>query len=236
VWDDSRIESSYGQYCPIARGSEIFATRWTPLIIRNMLLGYRTFSEIREGVPGISKTLLADRLRLLETYGIVERVPAGPRRTSYELTEAGRALAPVCDALGRWGEEYLELEPEHMDAHVVLDSLSNLLDPEDLPEGQMTIRFELGGRPRQRFWMLCANGRAEVCVKPPLPEDALVLTTKPEWLTRWHLGQVTLGSALHDGRFEAEGPQRLVRTVAKWGGRGSMDYSDYLGVGPAGGR
>ena len=86
---------SYGQYCPIARGSEIFATRWTPLIIRNMLLGARTFTQIREGVPGISKTLLADRLRVLEHYRIVERVPAGERRTAYELTDAGRALGSL---------------------------------------------------------------------------------------------------------------------------------------------
>jgi DNA-binding HxlR family transcriptional regulator len=218
---------SYGQYCPIARGSEIFATRWTPLIIRNMLLGARTFTQIREGVPGISKTLLADRLRVLEHYRIVERVPAGERRTAYELTDAGRALGPVCDALGRWGEEWLELEPEHLDAHFMLESLSRLLSPEDLPEDQVTVRFELGGRPPQRFWMLCANGRAEVCAKPPLPNDALVLTTKPDSLVRWHLGELSLAQALHGGAIEVDGPQRLVRLLGRWGGRGSMEYGDY---------
>jgi DNA-binding HxlR family transcriptional regulator len=218
---------SYGQYCPIARGSEIFATRWTPLIIRNMLLGARTFTAIREGVPGISKTLLTERLRVLEHYGIVERVPAGERRSAYELTDAGQALGPVCDALGRWGEEWLELEPEHLDAHYMLESLSKLLEPEDLPEGQVTIRFELGGRPRQRFWLLCANDRAEVCAKPPLPEDELVLETKPEWLARWHLGELSIAQGLHSGVFKATGPQRLVRMLGKWGGRGSMEYVDY---------
>ncbi len=223
---------SYGQYCSIARGSEIFATRWTPLIVRNMLLGARTFTEIREGAPGISKTLLTERLRVLEHYGVVERVPAGERRTAYELTEAGRALGPVCDALGRWGEEWLELEPEHIDAHFILESLSSLLAPEDLPDGQVTIRFELGGRPRQRFWLFCANGRAEVCAKPPLPEDALVLTTKPEHLARWHLGEIQAAQALHSGKMRAEGPQRLVRLLTKWGGRGGMEYGDFAGAGP----
>ena len=222
---------SYGQYCPIARGSEIFATRWTPLIIRNMLLGARTFTEIREGAPGISKTLLADRLRVLEHHGIVERVPAGERRSAYELTESGRALGPVCEALGRWGEECMELEPEHMDAHYLLESLSRALEPEDLPDGQLTIRFELGGRPRQRFWLLCANGRAEVCVKPPLPEDELVLQTKPEWLARWHLGELTLAQAMHQGLIKPQGPQRLVKMFGRWGGRGSMSYGDYAGGG-----
>ncbi len=91
----------------------------------------------------------------------------------------------------------------------------------------MTIRFELGGRPRQRFWLLCANGRAEVCAKPPLPEDDLVLKTKPEYLARWHLGELTLAQGLHSGEFKAQGPQRLVRMLSKWGGRGWMEYSDY---------
>ena len=220
---------SYGQYCPVARGAEIFATRWTPLIIRNMLLGARTFTEIRVGVPGVSKTLLAERLRALEHYGIVERVPVGERRTAYELTDAGRALGPVCDALGHWGERWLELEPDHIDSHYTLESLSQRLDPEELPEGQVTIRFELGGRPRQRFWLLCANGRAEVCAKPPLPDDALVLHTTPEWLARWHLGELSIAQALHRGVMTAEGPQRLVRMLAKWGGRGSMDNGDFAG-------
>ena len=120
-----------------------------------------------------------------------------------------------------------------MDAHFMLDSLSRLLEPGDLPEGQVTIRFELGGRPRQRFWLLCANGRAEVCAKPPLPEDALVLTTRPESLARWHLGEVSMPQALHAGQFRAEGPQRLVKLVSGWGGRGSMDYGDFAGAAAA---
>jgi DNA-binding HxlR family transcriptional regulator len=84
----------YHQYCPIARGAEVFATRWTPLIVRNMLRGSRTFTEIRAGAPGISKTLLAERLRMLEHYGVIERTPIDERRSSYVLTGTGRALAP----------------------------------------------------------------------------------------------------------------------------------------------
>ena len=217
---------SYGQYCPIARGAEVFATRWTPLIIRNMLLGARTFTEIREGVPGISKSLLAERLRVLEQNQLVERTPVGDRRFVYDLTEAGRGLGPVCAALGDWGERWLALGPEHWDAEIVLDSLSSQLASEDLPDRQTVIRFELGGRPKVRLWLLCASGRAEVCSKPPLPEDDLVLKTKPEWLARWHLGELTIGEALHRGVMSAEGPQRLVRMLGRWGGRGSMKGPD----------
>jgi DNA-binding HxlR family transcriptional regulator len=220
----------YGQYCPIARGAEVFATRWTPLIVRNMLLGARTFTEIREGVPGISKSLLSERLRVLEHYGVVERTPIGDRRFAYDLTESGRGLGPVCAALGDWGEQWIELAPEHFDSHIVLESLARRLGAEDLPDRQTVIRFELGGRPKQRLWLLCASGRAEICGKPPLPEDDLILDTKPEWLARWHLGELSIGEALHRGLMSAEGPQRLVRMLGRWGGRGSMHSPDRAGL------
>ena len=70
---------TYGQYCPIARGAEIFAERWTPLIVRNLHLGCETFGEILEGAPGLSNTLLAQRLHQLEHLGIVPPIATTPR-------------------------------------------------------------------------------------------------------------------------------------------------------------
>ena len=95
---------TYGQYCPIARGAEIFAERWTPLIIRNLYLGCGTFSEILEGAPGLSRTLLTQRLKQLERLGIVESAPKPDGRGHhYQLTTAGHDLFKVCESLGEWG-------------------------------------------------------------------------------------------------------------------------------------
>jgi DNA-binding HxlR family transcriptional regulator len=92
------------QYCPIARGAEIFAERWTPLIIRNLYLGCGSFSEILEGAPGLSRTLLSQRLKQLERLGIVESAPKPDGRgRHYELTPAGHDLFKVCVSLGEWG-------------------------------------------------------------------------------------------------------------------------------------
>jgi DNA-binding HxlR family transcriptional regulator len=75
---------TYGDFCPLSRAAEVFATRWTPLIIRNMMFGCRTFTEIRDGLPGISRSVLTQRLRMLEHHGIIQR----DDRLEYRLTEA----------------------------------------------------------------------------------------------------------------------------------------------------
>ncbi|MBW3665944.1 MAG: helix-turn-helix transcriptional regulator, partial [Actinobacteria bacterium] len=112
---------SYGQYCPIARASEILAERWTVIILRNLLIGCRTFNEIADGAPGLSRGLLAKRLRDLERVGVVDIRPKrdGPGST-YEPTEAGWELWDVMLALQRWGSKWAELSPEHAHPGVVL--------------------------------------------------------------------------------------------------------------------
>jgi DNA-binding HxlR family transcriptional regulator len=106
---------TYGQYCPIARGAEIFAERWTPLIIRNLHLGCGNFTEILEGAPGLSRTLLSQRLKQLERLGVVESAPKPDGRGhNYELTSAGHDLFAVCQSLGEWGARWLEIAPENL--------------------------------------------------------------------------------------------------------------------------
>ena len=102
----------YKQYCPVARASEIFADRWTPLIVRELIAGSHRLNEIERGLPGISRSLLASRLRHLEDAGVVERLPAVRSNVSeYHLSEAGRELKVVIEALGGWGVRWAFGEP-----------------------------------------------------------------------------------------------------------------------------
>ncbi|MGH2721598.1 MAG: winged helix-turn-helix transcriptional regulator, partial [Actinomycetota bacterium] len=111
----------YGQFCPVARASEVLAERWTPIIVRNLLLGCRTFGEIVDGAPGLSRGLLSKRLHELERAGVIGIRPKPDSHGSiYELTSAGRELWEVILMLGVWGEKWLELEPEHAHPAVVL--------------------------------------------------------------------------------------------------------------------
>jgi DNA-binding HxlR family transcriptional regulator len=207
---------SYGQYCPVARATEILAMRWTPIIVRNLLLGCETFSELRDGAPGIPRSVLSSRLELLEQYGIVERVPSG-RGSRYLLTEAGRDLDPVVEAMGTWGARWLEMTPAHFDSHTVLWSLCRLTDASELPSRRLVIRFDISDGHKRRVWVVLCPPSSEVCVKPPGYDEDLVVATNSEWLAKWHMGRITLGAAMHAGLISVEGPRELVQTLATLG-------------------
>jgi DNA-binding HxlR family transcriptional regulator len=217
-------ERTYGQYCPVARASEILAMRWTPIIVRNMLLGCETFSEIRDGAPGIPKSLLAQRLRMLERFEIVERTPAPVGRGSrYSLTKAGRELEPVVQAMGDWGARWLDIAPHHIDAGVVLWGMCRALEPEELPQKRMVVQFDLRS-PKERMWIVAQPPRAEVCMTPPGYEEDLVVTTDANTLADWHLGRISLGQATKAGRMKVNGPTHLIRELSAWGMRGLAAY------------
>lgn len=210
--------SGYSDFCPISRGAEVFAQRWTPLIVRNLLFGCSTFSDVLTAAPGISRSLLTQRLRMLEQNGIVDRRPGpGGKGVVYELTEAGLALEPVIEALGTWGERWTELTSEHYDAMRVLTNVCTMLEPEDMPDGMVCVRFELDGpRSPRRLWLLMDRPNAELCTKPVGVEDDVVVRTSTEWLTKWIARRITLGEAMHARLIEVDGPRYLTRTLARW--------------------
>ena len=219
---------TYGQYCPIARGAEIFAERWTPLIVRNLYLGCGHFSEILEGAPGLSRTLLSERLRQLERLGVVKSAPKPDGRGHlYELTTAGHDLFRVCQSLGEWGARWLEIAPENLDPFVALWSMGNALRRDRLPERRVVIRFDISDGPQRRFWVLLEPPESEVCVKPPGFDEDIVVQTSSEWLAKWHMGRISLGQAMHDGLMRVEGPPDLVRTLA------TLGLSKFSAVDPA---
>ncbi|MDP9300169.1 MAG: winged helix-turn-helix transcriptional regulator [Actinomycetota bacterium] len=207
---------TYGQYCPIARTSEFFAERWTPIIIRNLGAGCRTFTQIREGAPGIPKALLTERLALLERYGVVEREPRPTGRGfEYSLTESGRELKHVCDAMGEWGAHWLEIEPRHLDPAYALWATCRLVDLDRVPEAGVVLRFELTDAARP-YWMVLRRPRAEVCTAYPGRAEDLVVRTDAQTLVGWNLRQLTLAEAIASGRLEIEGPPRLAKGFGVW--------------------
>ena len=111
--DDSSAAETEGQVCEhFQHAAEILGRRWNPQVIRVLLYGPARFGELRERVPGISDTLLSERLKQLEAEGIVLRTVHGGRPVliQYSLTESGAALGKAIDALGEWAERYAGAE------------------------------------------------------------------------------------------------------------------------------
>jgi len=220
----------YNQYCPIVRASEILAERWTLVIVRNILLGCRTFTEIERGAPGISKTLLAQRLKGLARFGIIQRVSNGQGRGHrYEPTASGRELWDVCESIGTWGARWLEVAPEHLDPYVVLWSMCNSLRTELIPDRRIVVRFDFSDLKRKsRFWLVLERREGEVCLKHPGFDEDLFVTADSEWFAKWHMGWVPWSQAVRAGRIKVEGPRDLARAFHSWDG-----LSHFAAVKPA---
>ena len=214
----------------MARAAEVLAERWTLIIVRNLLMGCRTFSEILEAAPGLPRSLLSQRLALLERCDVVERGdhPSG-RGHAYFLTPMGEDLWPVCEAMGVWGARWLDLEREHMEPHLVLWDMSKQIQPDQLPLERVVIRFDLTDRRRRnRFWFVLEPWDTEVCDRDPGFGEDLVMTTDCRSLIQWHMGRLPLNRALRSGTVELAGPPRLVkRFISDWQG-----LSVFAGVEP----
>jgi DNA-binding HxlR family transcriptional regulator len=223
------MTKGYGDYCPIAKASEVLGERWTPLILRNIHLRCHSFNEIQKGCPRMSSTLLSQRLRSLERDGVIERVPAPTGRGSrYYLTPAGQELIDVVLQMGSWGARWLELGPRDYEPETVLWGWAKFIDRDRLPRHRVVVRFDLSDRPRQPFWMLVDRPESEVCVKNPGLEEDIVVTTDRVTLTDVHRGRLAFDVAVSSGRMRIDGPPTLTRAFPTWGG-----LSYYADVRPA---
>lgn len=216
---------TYGQYCPIARASEILAERWTPIIVRNLSLGCTTFNAIAEGAPGLSRGLLATRLRALARAGVIEiRAKDDNRGSTYELTQAGRELWSVLLAYQDWGARWVELTPEHAHPGVVLWTwVTAYLRRDRLPHRRTVVRFDfptVSSSRGNRGWLLVERGDAEICENHPGGEEDLVVDIRdPLAFARWHLGEIEWGDALRSGAIKLSGRRDLARALPTWSQR-----------------
>ncbi|NYJ06504.1 winged helix-turn-helix transcriptional regulator [Petropleomorpha daqingensis] len=202
---------SYGDACGIARALDAVGERWALLVVRELLLGPQRFTDLRRALPKASSNMLSDRLRELESRGVLRRRTMPPPAASvvYELTDLGRELEPIVLALGAWGLQ-LPLPP----APVGLSPTSVLLflrgslrpDPQAPPA---TYRVELDGT----VWSIRTHGR-EVDVEAGAPADTdAVLRTDPATLNALISDPASLAAAVADGRAVVGGDEAALRRL-----------------------
>jgi DNA-binding HxlR family transcriptional regulator len=219
--------TTYGQFCPVAKASEVLAERWTPLVLRELLSGSHRFNDLRRGVPLMSRSLLAKRLRELEAAGVVERrrVP-GREAQEYFLTPAGEELRPLIDGLGAWGQRWVthELDERDLDPSLLMWDLRRNLRSDQLPDRRAVVRFDFPNTagPRRFWWLLVGEGDPDLCLTEPGFEVDLFVTADLGALTRFWLGRITWRQAEAAGEVELSGPSWLRRSFPRWLGRSPL--------------
>jgi len=211
--------STYGQFCPVALGAEIFAERWTPLIVRELLMGSRRFCDIHRGNPKISKNLLTRRLQSLCSSGIIELVPAASGHGhEYQLTIAGRELSAVIDALGIWGYRWAtkDLTEEHLDPGWLMWVLRRLIRVDNLPDERVVLLFRFRGHSDQLFWLVLHRPEVDLCLFDPGYEMSLEIDADVQALARVMLGQAGLLQAIRAGGVEVHGAPRYRKALPNW--------------------
>jgi DNA-binding HxlR family transcriptional regulator len=209
----------YGQYCPVARATEILADRWTPRIIRELLAGIHRFNDLDRGLPGISRALPVERLRRLERMKILERRTNGDGRvTEYHLTSAGQQLQRVIDDLGRWGARWAfgESRPSELDPVVLLWWMKRRVFRQRLPAHRIVIECEFRGRRPSAYWLVLERSGVSVCLQHPKFEVDLRVRADLAAFYRVWLGRIPLTAALADGSVRVDGEPDVVRGFGHW--------------------
>jgi DNA-binding HxlR family transcriptional regulator len=193
---------SYGQYCPVAKAAEVLGERWTLLIVRELLAGVEGFNELQRLLPGISRSVLAQRLRTLERRGIVDR--AEPR--GYHLTAAGSDLARCVDTLGEWGAKWAFGDPpaDELDPDLVMAWIARHTDPARLPETRTVIQFDCRA-PKRRYWLVLEPGDVSLCREAPGFDADVLVEADAEQLYGLYFGRTTLRDAAIAVRGAARG-------------------------------
>jgi DNA-binding HxlR family transcriptional regulator len=209
---------SYAQYCPVAKASEILGDRWTLLIVREMLGGASGFNELQRGLPGISRSILTDRLRSLERAEIVARRTGPKGRTlDYRLTRAGRDLEPVVQAMGEWGVtwSFTDPRPEELDPDLLIVWMARHVDREQLPADRTVVQFDFRA-PAKRYWMVLEPSEVSVCLQHPGFDVDLEVKVDTATLYLVYLGRAKLGAAMRAGKVTLSGPRALQRAFGHW--------------------
>lgn len=214
-------QGTYGQFCPVAMAAEVFCSRWTALVLRELLCGTTRFNDLRRGVPRMSPTLLSKRLKELEDAGVVIAVATGQRGVlDYKLTDAGEELRGIVMALGMWGQRWVEssLSLKQLDASLLMWDMRRNLALASFPDRRCTIHFLYPevATGRKAFWLVVNDGTVDLCAVDPGFEIDLYVTGSLRSMTSVWMGLSTLKAEMDAGKIEVTGDKELKRSMENW--------------------
>jgi DNA-binding HxlR family transcriptional regulator len=213
----------YGQFCTVARGAEVFGERWTPLVVRELLCGSTRFNDLRRGLPRMSATLLAQRLRKLEEIGVVQRRQTASG-SEYALTAAGEELRPIVLQLGHWGARWIgsRLKREQLDAGFLMWDIRRFARLEEFPpKRRVVIQFNFNDarKGERRWWLVVERGVSDLCRDDPGHELSVIVESSVRALTAVWTGDSEAQAELTAGRIRVLGAEPDTRKLWRWLGR-----------------
>ena len=214
--------TGYGQFCPVAKATEVIGEKWTLLVLRELFLGTTRFNNFQRSLSRMSPTLLAKRLRRLEECGIVIRKKlSGRRGFEYRLTAAGRELSPLMEVLAVWGMRWArgQLTDDELDVEFLMRDLQRRLQTEYLPDGQTVICFMFGELTKYETWWLLVDGDVvDLCTEDPGKEVDLYINASVRTIVEVWEGDLDMRAALREERIKAHGSRHLIKTMPDWFG------------------
>lgn len=210
----------YGQFCPIAKASEILGEKWTLLIVRELVMGGTRFGELQRGLPQISPAVLSKRLKSLEGAGLLfRRRLSGQKGYEYLATESARELQPILSSLGNWGMRWARkhLSDDDYDAGLLMLYLQRSVRPERIPGANMVLRFHFEDLVDQPdWWILVDGGAVDVCTVNPCKDVDVYFTTTVRKMTEVWMGDTTYRAAIRSDELKVVGPRALVHDIPAW--------------------
>lgn len=217
------MQAGYKQFCPVAMASEVLCTRWTIVLLRELIAGSTRFNDLRRGVPRMSTALLSQRLKDLEAAGIIKRVQAPNERKAHEyhLTEAGRDLHSVVMSIGIWGQRWVdtELSLDNLDPSLLMWDMRRNLNTTPLPKQRSVIEFLYTDLPAsQKHWWLIVEptGDVDLCSVDPGFDVDLLVTAKLRPMTAIWMGLSTVEAEQKSKTLTLDGTPALAKKMQTW--------------------
>ena len=207
--------ADYGQFCPVAKASDIIGERWTVLILRELFLGTTRYNEFLRGLSRISPTLLSKRLKTLEEKGlIIRKCPSGKKSHEYYLTASGRELEPLIEHLAVWGMRWArsQMTDDELDVELLMWDIRRRIDPKFLPDGETVLCFSFSDLDKYKtWWLVIDSDDVDLCTEDPCKDvDFYVTSTVRTMVEVWE-GDTDLSAALRDDREKIDVFARVLR-------------------------
>lgn len=217
------MQASYKQFCPVAMAAEILCSRWTIVLVRELVAGSTRFNDLRRGVPRMSPALLSQRLKDLEAAGIVEHRKSTTERgvREYHLTKSGKDLRSVVESIGIWGQRWVdaELSLGNLDPSLLMWDMRRTLVTQPMPERRCVVEFIYTDLPasQSNWWLIVEpTGEVDLCSVDPGFDVDLYVTTELRPMTMIWMGLSSVNKEKKNKTLTLVGDSQLAKTMQTW--------------------